>query len=189
MNNDSPPDDDSLVRLPDLTESLYGDLRMLAARLLRKEKGQLTLQPTALVHEAVLRIRCDPDRAVTVAEGYLYCAAAEAMRRILIDQARRRRRQKHGGLLKRVSFSAAAPLAEEAPPADILDLNEALEALERQHPERARIVTLRYFGGLSMSEIASILGISLATAERRWTIARAWLYSRIQHANQNSKDF
>jgi RNA polymerase sigma-70 factor (ECF subfamily) len=164
---------------PDLSEEFYSQLRALAAALLRRERRTITLEATGLVHEAVLRIRgIDPDKA-DCSDRYLYGAAVKAMRRILIEQARRR--QKRQGGMRQLSFSVAEPLHQTGQDDEsFLLLQDALQELEALHPDRAEIVNLRFFGGLSMPQIASITGQSLATVERRWAIARAWLYQQLQ---------
>lgn len=164
---------------PDLSEDFYRQLRALAAALLRRERNTITLEATGLVHEAVLRIRgVDPGKA-DCSDRYLYGATVKAMRRILIEQARRR--QKRQGGMRQLSFSVSEPLDQtEQDDESLLLLQDALQELELSHPERAEIVNLRFFGGLSMPQISSITGQSLATVERRWAIARAWLYQQLQ---------
>jgi RNA polymerase sigma factor (TIGR02999 family) len=162
---------------------VYGELRRLAAEKLAHEKPGQTLQATALVHEAYLRL-VDPAAMQTwQSRGHFFVAAAEAMRRILIDNARRKRRPKHGGDRKRVDLDAACTLAE-APADELLALDEALTLLAKEDPTKAELVKLRYFGGCSVAEAANLLGISLATAKRHWAYARAWLYEQINPADQ-----
>lgn len=158
---------------------VYDELRKLAAhRFVHEAPGQ-TLQATALVHEAYVRL-------VEGAEipqhwnsrGHFFGAAAEAMRRILVERARRKESLKHGGGLDRVELTdIPAPSVDSA--LDLLDLHEALLQFEQQEPQKAELVKLRYFGGLSLEETADALGISPATAKRYWAYARAWLYGRI----------
>ena len=161
---------------------VYEELRRLAAVHLAREPGGQTLQPTALVHEAYLRLRGE---AHWDNRRHFFAAAAEAMRRILIDNARRKRRPKHGGDRRRVAADVAAP-RPETPREDLLALDEALDKLAREEPAKAELVKLRFFAGLTMSEAAEVLGISLATAERHWTYARTWLFAQLQDAAEAS---
>ncbi len=131
-----------------------------------------------LVHEAYLRL-VDADQVQHWnSRGHFFAAAAEAMRRILVEQARRKRRPKHGGDLRRVDLDEALPLAP-APSENLLDLDEALSRLEATDPLAASLVKLRYFSGLTMPQAAEALGISLRTAERNWTYARTWLHREL----------
>jgi len=159
---------------------VYGELRKIAgAKMAREAPGQ-TLQPTALVHEAWLRLGGDAQPAWQNRAHY-FSAAAEAMRRILIENARRRRAIRHGGGLEKVSSDAAA-LAIAAPAADeeLLRLHEALDALAAHDPRKAELVKMNYFIGLTLEESAQVLGISTRTAERDWAYARAWLFNEIE---------
>jgi RNA polymerase sigma factor (TIGR02999 family) len=166
---------------------VYDELRRLAAAQLAREPGGQTLQPTALVHEAYVRLVASPGREAGQKEahwdnrGHFFAAAAEAMRRILIDNARRKQRPKHGGDRRRVAEDVTAP-PPEMPPEDLLALDEALDKLAREEPAKAELVKLRFFAGLTMPEVADVLGISLATAERHWTYARTWLFAELQDA-------
>jgi RNA polymerase sigma factor (TIGR02999 family) len=156
---------------------VYDELRQLAAQKLAHEKPGQTLDATALVHEAYLRL-VDTDRAQPWdSRGHFFAAAAEAMRRILIDNARRKQRPKHGGGRQRVELEEAIPVRESQP--DLLALDEALTRLAEQEPAKAQLVKLRYFAGLSLEEAAACLGISPATAKRYWAVARAWLYAAL----------
>ena len=157
---------------------VYNELRRLAAGYLAAEPAGQTLSPTALVHEAYLRLVGPADPARWDSRGHFFAAAAEAMRRILIDAARQRRQAKRGGNRCRVELGDAAA-ATDAPDDDLLALDEALSRLAVDHPVKARLVELRYFAGLSESEAAAVLGISRATASRHWTFARAWLRDAI----------
>jgi RNA polymerase sigma factor (TIGR02999 family) len=157
---------------------VYDELRKLAAQRLAQEKPGQTLQATALVHEAYLRLVGQDAEAATAARWqgrqHFFASAAEAMRRILIDNARRRRRDKRGGGRLRIELNEEIP----APPAqanDLLALDDAIEKLNGLDPEAAGVVKLRYFAGLSVEEAAQTLGISRANAYRHWTFARAWL--------------
>jgi RNA polymerase sigma factor (TIGR02999 family) len=159
---------------------VYDELRKLAARRLAREKPQ-TLQATDLVHEAYLRLIGSEERQDDrhwASRAHFYAAAAEAMRRILIDRARRRHRLKHGGGRVKVPLEEA-DVATEGESAELLALNEALEKLAGQDQVKAELVKLRYFAGLTIEEAARLLGISRSTADRYWVFARAWLYDEI----------
>src|SRR5262245_23294206 len=164
---------------------VYEELRRLAAQQLARERSAQTLQPTALVHEAYVRLVASPGREPGEQEphwdnrGHFFAAAAEAMRRILIDNARRKQSPKHGGDRRRVAGDIAAP-QPAMPPEDLLALDEALDKLAKEEPDKAELVKLRFFAGLTMPEVADVLGISLATAERHWSYARTWLYAELQ---------
>jgi RNA polymerase sigma factor (TIGR02999 family) len=153
---------------------IYDELRTLAARRLAQEKPGQTLQATALVHEAYLRLVDAEGRRSWDGRGHFFAAAAEAMRRILIDSARRKQRPKHGGDRYRVDLDDAGDAI--APPVDdLLALDHALEKLASEDRVSADLVKLRYFAGLSIDEAAAALGLSPRTADRRWAYARAWL--------------
>src|SRR5262249_28013791 len=153
---------------------VYDELRQLAAQKLACERPGQTLQATALVHEAYLRL-VDVDQAQHWnSRGHFFAAAAEAMRRILINRGRDRGALKRGGNWRRVDLDATPdPLTPTDP--DLLDLNEALERLGRDFPQAAQVVQLRFFAGLTLDEAAAALGISARTADRQWAFARAWL--------------
>ena len=159
---------------------VYAELCQLAARRLAQEKPGQTLQATALVHEAYLRL-VDVDQAQSWnSRGHFFAAAAEAMRRILVEQARHKRREKHGGGLRRLDLDQAlgnAQLAESDH--DLPALDEALTRLAVLDPLCAKLVTLRYFTGLTMPEAAQVLDISLRSAERNWTYAKTWLHREL----------
>jgi len=161
-----------------LMEAVYDDLRRKAAGILRRESPGHTLQPTALVHEAYLRIAKTEEDVRWDNRGHFYMAAAEAMRRILIDRARARGALKRGGDRPRLTLDQSS-LTLDAPPPEILELDEALRRLESEDPVKADLVKLRFFGGLSLREAAAILGISESTADRYWAYARAWLYNEM----------
>jgi RNA polymerase sigma factor (TIGR02999 family) len=152
------------------------ELRKLAAQKLAQEKLGQTLQARALVHEAYLRL-LDSERGQDWnSRGHFFAAAAEAMRRILVDNARRKRRPKHGGDQKQIPLdSIALPVDDRFD--DLLALDEVLNEFARQQPLKAELVKLRYFAGLSVEETAACLGISPVTAKRYWAVARAWLYA------------
>jgi RNA polymerase sigma factor (TIGR02999 family) len=167
---------------------VYGELKRLAAQRLKREAPGQTLQATALVHEAYLRL-VGPDGSGGSewnGRAHFFAAAAEAMRRILIDNARRRAAEKHGGGRERVDLDDVVTPAK-APGDDLIALDEALTKLEREDGPKAALVKLHYFGGLSLEEAAAALGISRATAYRHWTYARAWLFQQVTGANQKPK--
>jgi RNA polymerase sigma factor (TIGR02999 family) len=157
---------------------VYEELRQLAAQRLAREAPGQTLQATALVHEAYLRL-VDTDRVQRWdSRGHFFAAAAEAMRRILVESARRRSSGKRGGGLRRVDFEAAQSEAE-LPADDLLALDDALDQLAREDPVKAELVKLRCFAGLSHQEAAQALGLARATADRYWAYAKAWLYCKL----------
>ena len=153
---------------------VYDELRRLAEQMLAREKPGQTLQATALVHEAYLRLVGDEPDKPWDGRRHFFAAAAEAMRRVLIDRARNRRRQKRGGGRRRVRIDLDALLVDP-PGDDLLALDEALEALAREDPAGAELVRLRAFAGLTLGEAAEVLGIGRRTADRYWAYARAWL--------------
>ncbi|QDU65229.1 ECF-type sigma factor [Engelhardtia mirabilis] len=165
-----------------LLEVVYAELRALAAAKLAQEAPGHTLQPTALVHEAWLRLVGD-ERADWKSRRYFFGACAEAMRRILIERARRRGRLKHGGDRQRVELDDLALQAEtvDAEAAiDLLALDEALVKLAAEDPLKAELVQLRFFAGLTLDQVAQTLGLSPATVDRHWAFARAFLFHEIQ---------
>ncbi len=163
----------------ELLPLVYEELRRLAAQKLSQEKPGQTLQPTALVHEAWLRLVRQEDRQWADRKHFFF-AAAVAMRRILIENARRKARLKRGGLLERVEFQETV-LSSPAKSEELLSLDEALERFARQEPEAARLVELRYFVGLGHQEAAEVLGISRRVADGLWAYARAWLLAEMRH--------
>jgi RNA polymerase sigma factor (TIGR02999 family) len=154
---------------------VYDELRQLAAAKLAQEKPGQTLQATALVHEAYLRLVDVNQVQQWNSRGHFFAAAAEAMRRILVEGARRKKRIKHGGERRRVNLEESC-LVEADPAADLEALDEALTRFAAVDPVAARLVQLRFFAGLSMPQAAQVLGIPLRTAERNWTYARTWLH-------------
>ena len=156
---------------------VYDELRKLAAQKLAQEKPGQTLQATALVHEAYLRLVDVQKAQHWNSRGHFFAAAAEAIRRILVENARRKGRQKHGGDRRRVDLDAAVTVADPAD--DLLALDEALGRLAAVDALAAKLVTLRYFSGLTMSAAADALGISLRSAERNWTYAKSWLHREL----------
>jgi len=162
---------------------VYAELRALAARYLRREGGGHTLQPTALVHEAFLRL-VDQRKVDWTNRAQLLGIAAEMMRRILVNYARDRAAVKRGGGAQRVSLSIVEDSLRQGD-VDMLMLHEALENLEQMDARKGRVVELKYFGGLTTDEIAEVLGISGATVEREWKFARAWLYDAMRGSEPN----
>jgi RNA polymerase sigma factor (TIGR02999 family) len=158
---------------------VYDELRKLAAARLANQTPGQTLQPTALVHEAYLRLVGDPAGDDWDNRGHFFAAAAEAMRRILVENARRKGRAKRGGGLTRRDLDAAEQVTGPEVCEDLLALDEALTKLASADPQAARLVELRYFAGLSIPEAARILGISPRTADRLWAFARAWLLREV----------
>jgi RNA polymerase sigma factor (TIGR02999 family) len=156
---------------------VYDELRKLAARKLAQEKPGQTLQATALVHEAYLRLVDGEQAPCWNSRGHFFAAAAEAMRRILVEQARRKQADKHGG--GRLRVDVPEDLAAEPRSDDLVALDEALSRLERHDPDAARLVKLRYFAGLSHQEAAEALGISRGAADRLWALTRAWLFRQV----------
>lgn len=162
---------------------VYDELRRLAAARLDKESAGQTLDATALVHEAYLRLLGPTGKAPTSWEGrgHFFAAAAEAMRRIMVDRARRKARLRHGGGRRRVELAGAQPARDQSMPlADLLAVHEALEEFELVDEQAARIVKMHYFLGLPFQEIAELTGVSERTAYRNWSYARAWLYDRLR---------
>jgi len=161
----------------ELLPAVYEELRHLAAQKLSQERPGQTLQATALVHEAYIRLVGAEARNWS-SRGHFFAAAAEAMRRILIEKARRKQRLKGGGGHQRVALDDAE-LAIEEPSTDVIALDEALAKLAEEDPTKAELVKLRFFAGLSIEQAAAILGISRATADRYWSYAKAWLFHEI----------
>lgn len=160
-----------------LVPLVYEELRRRAAAHLRRERAGHTLEPTALVHETYLRL-VDQKRAVWQNRSQFFAVASQMMRRILVDRARARRTNKRSGQWTRVTLSEA-PNALQPPPVDVLDLDAALTRLAAFDPRKSQIAELRFFGGLSLEETGAALGLSLATVERDWQAARAWLFKSL----------
>jgi len=180
---------------------VYDELRKLAAAKLAHENPGQTLQPTALVHEAYLRLvsnkensevsnqTSDEKRLISDlrplasehwhSRGHFFAAAAEAMRRILVEQARRKQRIRHGGQFQRVNLDSSVQVSQETEQ-DLVALDEALEQLAKEDPDAAAVVKLRYFAGLTIEQAALALNISVRTANRHWAFARAWLYEQLK---------
>jgi RNA polymerase sigma factor (TIGR02999 family) len=169
-----------------LSPLVYDELRRLAARRLAHEAPGQTLDATALVHEAYLRLVGDKGATSWDGRGHFFAAAAKAMRRILVENARRKRRLKRGGDVARVPLEEAELLAPE-PCEDVLALDEALTELAATDRAAADLVQLRYFGGLSIPDAAQVLGVSPGTAKRLWSFARAWLLEKLQGAGWDDR--
>jgi RNA polymerase sigma factor (TIGR02999 family) len=165
---------------------VYDELRQLAAQRLAQEQPGLTLDATSLVHEAYLRLVGDRPDQPWNGRGHFFAAAAEAMRRILIEKARHKRRLRHGGDRARLSLDEAH-LAEEAADDRLLAVDEALDRLAQEEEKVAEVVKLRYFVGLTIEETADVLGISVRTANRHWSYARAWLYQQLSEPGSSDQ--
>jgi RNA polymerase sigma factor (TIGR02999 family) len=157
---------------------VYDELRKLAAQKLAHEKPGQTLDATALVHEAYVRLAGSGPAQHWNSRGHFFAAAAEAMRRILVENARRKQSSKHGGARQRLDLDEAASLVPE-PADELLALHEALDKLAAEDAKKAELVKLRYFTGLSVQQAADVLGISRATADRWWAYAKVWLYCAV----------
>jgi RNA polymerase sigma factor (TIGR02999 family) len=168
----------------DLLPLVYEELRKLAQARMVKEPAQ-TLQPTALVHEAYLRLVGDADRAKWNGRGHFFGAAAQAMRRIMVERARSQARLKRGGDRRRVALEDNA-VATESAGDDLVALDRALERLEVQDPRKAQVVMLRYFAGLTVEETAAALDLSPAMIKKEWTVARAWLHRELGKADEST---
>ena len=158
---------------------VYDELRKLAARKMAQEKPGQTLQATALVHEAYLRLVGAEKAPYWDSRGHFFAAAAESMRRILIENARRKKRLKRGGVRERADLPDVAEI-EQTPLDELLDLDEALKKLAVEDAEKAEVVNLRFFAGLPLEEISQILGIAVPTVKRHWRYARAWLHKEMR---------
>jgi RNA polymerase sigma factor (TIGR02999 family) len=161
---------------------VYSELRQLASRKMAQESGVQTLQPTALVHEAWLRLGGD-EQPTWENRNHFFCAAAEAMRRILIDRARSKQAKRHGGGQQRLDVDdvdIAAPMQED----ELLAVHEALDRFRQHAPQKAELVKLRYFAGMGLKEAGQVLGISEPTAVRWWTYSKTWLHQAIQETRK-----
>lgn len=159
---------------------MYEELRRVAAAKIARQPAGQTLQPTALVHEAFLKLLADPDRTWQD-RRHFFASASEAMRHILVDRARRKAAVRHGGELARVDYENIQ-VAAEATDEGVLRLNDALERLARHDAEAAELVRLRFFGGFTFAQAAEVMGVSERTAKRQWAYARAWLFTEIDRA-------
>jgi RNA polymerase sigma factor (TIGR02999 family) len=162
----------------ELVELVYDELRQVASRLMRRERAGHTLSPTAVVHEAVIRLLGDAVFDKAADRTYLLASATRAMREVLIDHARRRSADRRGGGRKRVALDSAVDYFEEQG-LDILAVHEALDRLAELNERQAHVMTLRYFGGLTVPQVAAALGVAVVTVERDWRLARAWLASQL----------
>lgn len=165
----------------ELLPLVYDELRKLAAARMANEAAGHTLQPTALVHEVWLRLTQDNSEASFANRAHFFAAAAEAMRRILIDRARRKSARKRGGGWERINLESV-DLAADANDDTLLLINESLEKLAEEEPHAAQIVKLRFFAGLTLEEAGHLLGFTERTAKRHWAFARAWLYEAMKTA-------
>jgi RNA polymerase sigma factor (TIGR02999 family) len=167
----------------ELLPLIYGELRKLAAAKMAGESAGHTLQGTALVHEAYLRLVDVDHKKQWNSRGHFFAAAAEAMRRILVERARRNLRLRHGGGRQKMDLNHVE-VAESEPGEKVLALSEALERLAAEEPQVSEVVKLRYFGGLTLEETAAALDISLRTANRHWSYAKAWLYQQLTEPDE-----
>ncbi|HEY3393244.1 MAG TPA: ECF-type sigma factor [Lacipirellulaceae bacterium] len=161
---------------------VYAELRQMAAARLASEKPGQTLQATALVHEAYVRLVDGSSPQRWQSRGHFFAAAAEAMRRILVENARRKRRKKHGGEVHRVELSES-DLATTIPDERLLAIDEALDSLAKEDPQAAELVKLRFFAGFSIAEAGEVIGVSRSSAYAQWAYARAWLQNRVDAAD------
>jgi RNA polymerase sigma factor (TIGR02999 family) len=168
----------------ELLPLVYQQLRQVASQKMKGQSSGYTLQPTALVHEAWLRVR--GENHSWQSRWHFFSAAAEAMRRILIDRARKNNARRHGGGLERLDIDEieiAAPVLDS----ELLYVNEVLDEFFKHHPEKANLVKLRYFLGLNFEEAADVMGISIATAKRHWAFAKMWLFKEISRRRSESE--
>jgi RNA polymerase sigma factor (TIGR02999 family) len=172
-----PDGNDRLIR------SIYGDLVRIARGMMRRERRDHTLQPSALVHEAVVRLLNGEALTESSDASHVLAAAVQAMRQILVDHARRRKASKRGGDRARVPLDEVLASFEEQG-LDVIDLHEALDCLAQAYPHQAQVVELHVFGGLSIPEVARTLGVSRTTVETRWRFARAWLRGQLGGSQQ-----
>ena len=194
MADDAKPSEPSEPSEPtaEMVEALYGELRELARARMRRERQDATLLTTELVHEAYLRLGT-PEHRGWANRAHFFASAAEAMRRILIERARARAREKRGGEggrpPQRVSLSdlGAADLGVDYDPDEVLALDAAIERLQRLDPRAAKVVRLRFYGGLSVEETAEALDVAVRTVKRDWTVARAWLYRELSERDPDGE--
>lgn len=165
---------------------VYDELRRIASQYLRRERADHTLQPTALVHEAYLKL-VDQQRVSWQNRAHFFAIAAQAMRRILVSYARQHLAAKRGGPRQRLTLDEAMGAAQQRE-VDLIALDEAMTNLEAIDPQQSRIIELRFFGGLSVEETAQVIGVSPATVKREWTMARAWLHRRMSATSEANED-
>ncbi len=177
---------------PDARDELFGRLALrmhpVARRLMGQEPAGHTLQPTALVNEAVARLMGQDTLAAAPNRAYLFGAAARAMRQVLADHARADRSEKRGGQMTRVPLTAEARVAGQVPSFDLVELSDAIEALGAAHERAAHVVTLRYLAGYTVAEIADMLGVAVSTVESDWRFARAWLLRQLTTEENSESD-
>ncbi len=167
----------------DVVSVIYDELRRVASRLMSRERTNHTLSPTAVVHEAVIRLLGEEvfDRAAD--RSFLFSSAARAMREVLIDHARRRKASRRGGGWKRVPLDQIVDYFEEQG-LDVVAIHESLDRLAEMNERQAQVMTLRYFGGLTVPQVAAALDVSIATVERDWRLARAWLGTQLERVDE-----
>jgi RNA polymerase sigma factor (TIGR02999 family) len=168
----------------ELITLIYNELRNVASRLMRSERPDHTLPPTAVVHEAVIRLLGDAVFDKAVDRSYLFASAARAMREVLVDHARRRGAERRGGGWRRTPLDQVVDYFDEQG-VDVLAVHEALDRLAAWNERQGQVMTLRYFGGLSVPEVAAALGVSVVTVERDWRLARAWLSDQLREDGTN----
>ncbi len=166
----------------DILPLIYDELRRLAGNYLRRERSDHTLQPTALVHEAYIKL-IDQTQVKWQNRAHFFGIAANIMRRILVDYARQHKAEKRGGAAEKMPLEEEILIVSEGKSAELLALDEALENLAKIDPQKSKIVELRYFGGLSVEETAKVLGVSEITVKRHWRMAKAWLYGQLSQQN------
>ena len=179
------PEGNGQVDTDSLLPIVYSDLRRIAAGMLAQERRGQTWQPTALVHEAYMRLVGNRSTCEWTSRAHFFGAAAEAMRRLLIENARKKKRQKRGGDCNRVEFDLETVASSKANER-LLEIDDAIDRFEQAFPDKAPIVKLRFFAGLTNEEAATVLGVSTATAQRYWTFARVWLYSELAEEFEKS---
>lgn len=170
--------DGNQAAVNDILPLIYTELRKLAGGYLRRERGNHTLQPTALVHEAYMKL-IDQTQVKWQNRAHFFGIAAQVMRRILLDYARQHKAEKRGGVDENVALEEGSIIVQGEKSAELLALDEALENLAKIDEMKAKIVELRYFGGLSVEETAEVLGVSAITVKRHWRMAKAWLYGQL----------
>jgi len=167
----------------ELVDAIYEELRRVAAGMMGRERADHTLSPTAVVHEAVIRLLGEEVFERAEGRGFLFAAAARAMREVLIDHARKRSAARRGGKWRRMPLDRVVDYFEEQG-LDVVAVHEALDRLAELNERQAQVMTLRYFGGLTVPEVAAALGVSVVTVERDWRLARAWLGPQLQQGRE-----